>query len=176
MAGHVSLLRRTGHKDSNAQNRARGQRLLKHLKRLFAIVHRRDEYPSEAGFRNALARVWNELVCDATLESPRTREALALEERFYKDTEAYFRFITEPDIEPTSNLTEQALWFIAVQRRITQGTLGAAGQLWSERIWNVTGTCAIQDRSVFEFLVEAVTAHLTHQPAPSLLPEVKSSA
>lgn len=160
----------------DAQNRAHGQRLLQHLKRLFAIIHRRDEYPTEAGFRNSLARVRNELVYDATLESPHTREALALEERFYKDTEAYFRFITEPDIEPTNNLAEQALRFIAVQRRITQGTRGTAGQIWSERIWTVTGTCAIQDRSVFEFLIEAVTAHVTHQPAPSLLPEVKSSA
>jgi hypothetical protein len=68
------------------------------------------------------------------------------------------------------------LRFIAVQRRITHGTRSAAGQLWCERIWTVTGTCAIQDRSVFEFLVEAVMAQLTHQPAPSLPPEVKSSA
>jgi transposase len=160
----------------NAENRAHGQRLLSHLKRLFEIIHRRDEYPTETGFRQAMARVRNQLVWDTTCESPHTSEALALEDRYYKDTEAYFRFITEPDIEPTNNLAEQALRFIAVLRRITQGTRGATGRLWSERIWTVIGTCAIQDRSTFEFLVEAVTALVTQQPAPSLLPPIESSA
>ena len=73
-------------------------------------------------------------------------------------------------------LAEQALRFIAVLRRITQGTRGTTGRIWSERIWTVIGTCAIQDRSTFEFLVEAITAQITHQPAPSLLPRVESSA
>jgi hypothetical protein len=159
----------------NAENRAHGQQLLTHLKTLFEIIHRRDEYATEAGFRSALARVRNDLVYTATLDSPHTNEALALEERFYQHAESYFRFITEPDIAPTNNVAEQALRFIAIQRRITQGTRGTAGQLWCERIWTVIGTCDIQDQSVFQFMVAAVAAHFALQPAPSLIVPVNNS-
>ncbi len=155
----------------NAQNRVHGERLLDLLRKLFSVIHRRAEYPTAAGFRNALARLRNELVWAATMDSPHTREALALEERFYLHTESYFRFITDPDIEPTNNLAEQAIRFVAIQRRITQGTRGPTGQTWCERIWTAVATCQQQERSIFDYLLAAITAHFTHQPAPSLVPD-----
>jgi transposase len=109
--------------------------------------------------------VWN-----ATLESPGTREAEALAERFYQHFHSYFRFITEPDVEPTNNLAEQAIRFVAIHRRITQGTRGADGRRWCERIWTVIQTCGQQGRSVYQFLCAAVTAHFRARPAPSLVP------
>jgi hypothetical protein len=47
------------------------------------------------------------------MESPHTRKAVALEKRFYKHMESYFRFITEPGVEPTNNGAEQAIRFVA---------------------------------------------------------------
>lgn len=152
----------------NSKNQAYGKCLLEHLKKLFAIIHRRDEYDTPAGFRIALARVRNELVWAATMDSPHTREALALEERFYQHTESYFRFITEPEIDPTNNVVEQAFRFVAIQRRITQGTRGLTGQTWCERIWTVVATCEQQGRSIFDYLCAAVISHFAHQPIPSL--------
>ena len=110
-------------------------------------------------------------VWDATMESPHTAQALNLEERFYQHTESYFRFITTPGVEPTNNLAEQAIRFVAIHRRLTQGTRSEAGQTWCERIWTAIATCQQQGRSVFEFLHEAVTAYLASQPAPSLVPD-----
>jgi len=110
-------------------------------------------------------------VWDATMESPHTAEALNLEDRFYKHTESYFRFITTPGVEPTNNLAEQAIRFVAIHRRLTQGTRGESGQTWCERIWTAVVTCEQQGRSVFEFLCEAVAAHFASQPAPSLVPD-----
>ena len=91
-------------------------------------------------------------------------------ERFRKHADAYFRFITTPGVEPTNNLAEQALRFVVIQRRITQGTRGAAGRAWCERIWTAAATCRQQGRSAFDFLCRALHAHLAGQPAPSLLP------
>jgi len=91
-------------------------------------------------------------------------------ERFRRHGEAYFRFITTPGVEPTNNLAEQALRFVVIDRRITQGTRGEPGRRWCERIWTARASCAQQDRSVFRFLHDALTASLTGQPAPSLLP------
>lgn len=102
--------------------------MLGHLKKLFATIHRRETFASDATFQRALERIERDLVWDATAESPGTREARNLEERFYQHTESYFRFIAHPEIEPTNNLAEQVLRFVAIHRRITQGTRGEAGQ------------------------------------------------
>lgn len=155
----------------NAANRRYGELLLGHLRKLFGIIHERDRYASDMSFRCALAKVRNDLVLDALLELADTREAANLANRFENHLESYFRFITEPDVEPTNNLAEQAIRFVAIHRRMTQGTRGPAGQRWCERIWTVVTTCAQQSRSVFDFLVEAVTAHFQGAPAPSLLPD-----
>ena len=122
-------------------------------------------------FRRALAKVRNDLVVDAVLELVDTREAVNLANRFENHVDSYFQFITTPDVEPTNNLSEQAIRFVAIHRRMTQGTRGPAGQRWCERIWTVVTTCAQQSRAVFDFLVEAVTAHFQGTPAPSLLPD-----
>jgi transposase len=152
----------------DARNRTYGARLLEHLRQLFRTIHRRDAYASPAHFRRALERVRDELVWDATMESPHTSEALNLEERFYQHTESYFRFISTPNVEATNNLAEQVIRFVAIHRRLTQGTRGAWGQTWCERIWTIIATCAQQGRSVFGYLLEALLAHFACRPAPSL--------
>jgi transposase len=152
------------------KNQAHGRRLLEHLRKLFATIHRREQYVSDVTFRRALERIQGDLVWDATMESPHTPAALNLEERFFQHTESYFRFIAEPDIEPTNNLAEQVLRFVAIHRRLTQGTRGEAGQRWWERICTVVATCAQQSRSVFHFLCEAVSHFLADEPSPSLWP------
>jgi transposase len=154
----------------NKKNQAHGKRLLDDLRKLFRIIHRRHGYASPETFRRSLEAAQRDLVWDATMESPHTREAKALEERFYQHTESYFRFITEPNVEPTNNLAEHAMRFVAIHRRITQGTRSEEGRQWCERIWTVIHTCGQQRRSVFEFLCQAVEAHFKSQPAPSLEP------
>jgi len=88
------------------QNQAYGQRLVDDLRKLFGTIHRREEYASDATFRQALTRARNALLWDATLEAPATKEADNLAERFFQHSESHFRFISEPEIEPTNNLAE----------------------------------------------------------------------
>ncbi|MGH9652812.1 MAG: IS66 family transposase, partial [Bryobacteraceae bacterium] len=153
----------------NAENREYGQRLLGHLKKLFRTIHRREEFASEATFRASLERIAADICCDAFMESPGTRESENIAERFRLNTEGFFRFITTPGVEPTNNVAEQAIRFVAIHRRITQGTRGQTGQTWCERIWTAVGTCDKQRRSIFEFLHDAVRAYFAGVPAPSLL-------
>jgi transposase len=145
-----------------------GERLLERLRVLFRIIHRRERMRPEQ-FERALERQ-RKLIVQAATHPPWTREARNMAERFRQHADSYFRFITTPGVEPTNNLAEQALRFVVIDRRITQGTRGEAGRAWCERIWTVRATCAQQGRSVFEFLHDAVTASFTGQPAPSLLP------
>jgi transposase len=154
----------------DADNRDYGRRLLALLRKLFGAIHRREEYASEATFRRALERIRADLVWEATLEAPDTREAANLAERFYQHTDSYFRFITTPGIEPTNNLAEQAIRFVAIHRRLTQGTRGSVGQRWVERMATAVTTCAQQGRSAFEFFCHTVAASFGGHAAPSLLP------
>ena len=153
------------------KNREFGQRMLNQFRKLFGIIHRREEYKSEETFQRALGKARDALVWEATFESPHTAEASNLEERFYLNTESYFRFITTPGVEPTNNLAEQAIRFVAIHRRLTQGTRGVAGQKWVERVCTVIATCTQQGRSSFHFLYDAVHSYFAGDPSPSLVPD-----
>ena len=144
-----------------------GERLLEQLRKLFAIIHRRDAM-TPARFERALQRARGNILAVAK-RPPRRIEAQNMARRFRQHGDAYFRFITTPGVEPTNNLAEQAIRFVVIDRKVTQGTRGDAGQRWCERIWTTIATCVQQGRSVFDFLERAIHAHLTGQPAPSLL-------
>jgi transposase len=152
------------------QNRDYGRRVLALLKKLFATIHRRHEYASEEMFRRALVRWQNALAWEVGMEAADTREAGNLANRFYLHFEEYFRFISEPGIEPTNNLAEQVQRFVAIHRRMTQGTRSERGRGWWERMCTAVATCEQQARSSFQFLFDCVTAWIGGAPAPSLAP------
>ena len=121
------------------------------------------------GFARAMERIRREFLRQVR-RPPDRNEAWTLADRFRKHGDSYFTFLTTPGVEPTNNLTEQAIRFVVIDRKITQGTRGDRGQRWCERIWTLLATCAQQGRSAFEFLVDSITAHWLDLPKPSLLP------
>jgi transposase len=154
----------------NTKNQAYGQRVLKRLRALFAVIHER-ELSSKANFRTALQNAGDELWAEVVWRVPNTAEADNLAKRFEKHGESYLRFITTPGIEPTNNLAEQAIRFVVIDRKVTQGTRSTTGQRWLERIWTVMATCAQTGRSVFTFLHESLSAYYAKTPPPNLLPD-----
>jgi transposase len=152
----------------NSRNQAYGRRVQQAMREMFAVIHRRDEYPADE-FTIALQNAGDELVAQATYRVPSTNEAQNLAERFARHGTSYLRFITTPGVEPTNNLAEQAIRFVVIDRLVTQGSRSEAGRRWLERIWSAMATCAQQGRSVFEFLVESVQSHFNGHPGPALL-------
>jgi transposase len=151
------------------EDQAYGQRVRNALRKLFAVIHRRETMTA-AGFREALEVAREDVLRAATTRVPETKHSQNLAKRFRKHGEAYFRFITTPGVEPTNNLAEQAIRFVVIDRRITQGTRSEKGRRWCERIWTVIATCAQQGRSTFQFLLDSVQAYLSGTSPPSLLP------
>jgi transposase len=143
------------------------ERVLAKLRQLFRVIHRREKM-STGQFQKALEHARRELVQTAK-RAPMSSDAQNLAKRFRKYGPAYFRFITTPGVEPTNNLTEQALRFVVIDRRITQGTRGPMGRRWCERIWTTLATCRMQRRSAFEYLHHAIRSHFAERPVPSLL-------
>jgi transposase len=153
----------------HAKNRAYGRRVLTKLRDLFGTIHRREHFASEKTFRQALSERATDLWVEATKCVPYTREAEALAQRFHKHGIEYIQFVTTPGIEPTNNLAEQAIRFVVIDRKITQGSRCEEGRRWLERIWTTMATCAQQGKSVFHFIDETVRAFFRGTPCPSLL-------
>ena len=73
-------------------------------------------------------------------QAPQHRAAQNLAKRFRKHGAAYFQFITTPGVQPTNNLAEQAIRFVVLDRRVTQGTRSEASRQWNQRIWTTIAT------------------------------------
>jgi len=154
----------------DARDRAYGERLREALRRLFAVIHRREQL-SAAVFQGQLEAARAEVLRCGTRDVPATKHSRNLAQRLERHGESYFRFLTTPGVEPTNNLAEQAIRFVVLDRVVTQGTRSEAGNRWCERIWTVIATCSQQGRSVFEYLNAAVLAYFHQTEAPSLLPQ-----
>lgn len=157
--------------------------LLERSRRLFTAWHRRGEMTAE-GFERSM-RVHRDRFLELVRQPPESREARNLAARFaeveyvvgetgetgsYDQSLDYFRFMFAEGLEPTNNHSEQQIRHCVIDRRITQGTRGEAGQRYHERMWTAIATCKKQGRNFFSFLCESISAKLQNRPAPSLLP------
>lgn len=160
------------------QTQAYGKKLLNAVKRMFKCIHDAEEM-SPADFQSAMEKTKARILRIAIHEAPSRinddgkqalNHAQNMANRFRLHGEAYFRFITTPGMDPTNNVAEQAIRFIVIDRYVTQGTRSAKGREANQRLWTVIGTCALQGRSAFNFILQAVHAFFYDEPAPSLLP------
>lgn len=143
------------------------KKMLAGMRRLFGVIHRRASLTPEK-FQRALAQARAVLLARGR-RGPMRSAVQNLVQRFQEQGEAYFRFVTTPGIEPTNNLAEQALRFVVIDRRLTQGTRSVRGRHWCQRIWSAAATCRQQGRSFYLYLCSAVEAFLHRRPAPTLL-------
>jgi len=163
---------------SDPQTKAYGKKLLAAIKDMFKVIHDRENFTPNA-FDLAMEQAREAIMKAALTDVPsrldkngkeQNQEAFNMAKRFRENGKAYFQFISTPGMDPTNNIAEQAVRFVVIDRRITQGTRSEAGRETNERLWTVVGTCALQGRSAFEFILAAVHANFYGKPEPSLLP------
>jgi transposase len=151
----------------DAVTRRYGQKLLAKIKILFRLWHRREQMTREKWER--AARRAQDAVLARARRAPSRIEAQAIAKRFRDHGPYYFTFLAVPGVEPTNNSMEQRMRFVAMDRKVTQGTRGERGRRWCERMWTVMATCVQQGRSAFVFLYESIVAYFAGHAAPSLL-------
>ena len=102
---------------------------------------------------------------------PDHSEAINIKNRFVDGVDKwYFLFLERDGVSPTNNLSEQAIRFVVIDRRVTQGTRSWAGMRFCERAWTVVATCARHKRSVYDFFVDALNATYADATYPKLIP------
>jgi transposase len=142
--------------------------LLEWLKKMFKTLHRRDKLTAK-GYLSSMQKIKDGFLIKMR-RPPDHKLARKLARRFKgKAAKDYFRFLTEPNVEPTNNGTERQIRPVVIDRRITQGTRGDAGMRWCERIWTAIATCKKQQRNVFDFIHETIVAHWSNKKYPSLI-------
>lgn len=169
-------------KHPDQKTKAWAEQLLDRSRRLFSAWHRRDEMSADGFHRSMMTH--RDRFLELVRNPPSTKEAMNLAARFaiieyvsddsqetstYDLSQDYFRFMFAEGLEPTNNHSEQQIRQCVIDRRITQGTRGAAGQRYHERMWTMIATCKKQNRSVYSFLQASIIAKLQGQQAPSLL-------
>ncbi len=147
-----------------------GKKLLDHFRELFRIIHDHDNLGKKE-FATMLEKQKRKIIRFAKYKAPMAKEAQNMANRFRKHGNAYFQFITTPGIEPTNNIAEQAIRFIVIYRRVSQGTRSINGRHACERFWTVIGTCTLQAKSAFNFIKDALHAYFNNLNAPTLIPD-----
>ena len=151
-----------------------GTKMLDALRELFHTIHEREHMSSER-FAAQLEEKKDAVLKAGTGYVPARSEAENMAKRLRENGKSYFTFITTPQIDPTNNCAEQAIRFVVIYRKVSQGTRSPKGRTACERFFTVVATCARQGKSAFAFIKEALEKHSAGLPSPSLLPVVNSS-
>ncbi len=156
--------------DAVTRNFAR--RLLKPIRKMFALIHRRDQI-SASRYQRALTKCKG-MILNLIRRAPDRHEPRKLKKRFRDHGRWYFTFMDHGHlpaaaVEPTNNATERQIRFVVLDRKVTQGTKGVIGNLWCERIWSTVATCRQRDKPIFGFLLDTFNAHLREKLTPSLI-------
>ena len=143
--------------------------LLDILRKIFELYKTRHmRHPG--CYKSAIKKLKKEFL-QKVRRPPDHREAINIKSRFIKGGhKRYFLFLKRQGVSPTNNATEQAIRFVIIDRRVTQGTRSWAGMRWCERAWTVVATCARHDRSIYQFFVNALNATYAGTPYPKLIP------
>jgi transposase len=90
-------------------------------------------------------------------------------ENILKLESALWTFVTKDEVQPTNNFMERLMRLAVLWRKRSFGCNSDKGCRYVERILTVVQTCRLRDRSVVEYLHDAVRAHREGTPSPNLL-------
>ena len=152
-----------------------GERILIDAKRMFDRWHQvRDGTLSSNDFQAQMEPIQTSIVAALTEGAAGTKESdsktAATCKRLLVLKDALWLFVRVPGIEPTNNLAERSIRHYVIWRKISFGTQSKRGSEYAERIMTTVGSCKLQGRNVFDFIAQAVRAHLAADVQPSLIP------
>ena len=154
-------------------SRAIGEALLSCAEKLFHQWHRfKLGSLSQSTFRSYLS----ELRCDIRLklqdglESGHSKTQATCANLLQHEA-AMYTFGRVDGIEPTNNLAEQLIRPAVLWRKGSYGVQSSAGSDFIERIFTAAQSLYLQNRNLFDWLSLSLTASISGNPPPSLLPD-----
>ena len=108
------------------------------------------------------------LLDNAARKSTRTKYHRGIANNLLKIWPALWTFVTVPGVQPTNNAAERALRGPVIHRKLSHGTQSNDGERFIERALSASVTCRLQQRSLYTYLRELLTAQAQGDPLPTL--------
>ena len=113
-----------------------------------------------------------ETLLDQTSRNAPGEKARGIARDLLGRTDELWRFLDDPLVHPTNNLAERLLRYAVIYRKLSFGTDSPDGSRYIERLLTTAATLSLQNRNLFDYLTDGMTAFFAGKPAPSLLPAV----
>jgi transposase len=101
-------------------------------------------------------------------KAPRYKRTRGLAKNLLKIWAALWTFAKVNGVTPTNNHAERALRSAVIYRKLSLGSQSEQGETRIARLLSAHTTCRLQDRSLFDYLADALTHHARGTPVPLL--------
>ncbi len=161
----------TAHSEGLAAQKEFGEAGLRIAKDVFAARERFQRHGDRARLKREVAPLRRELraLLQRGSKGKRQRLTRGFSKNLLRIRPGLWTFVTVAGVEPTNNAAERGLRGAVIHRKLSLGSQSERGERTIERLLSVSQTCRLQGRSLFGFLVEAITATSRASPAPSLV-------
>jgi transposase len=116
----------------------------------------------------ALRRRYKPIIRSFAAKRTRNKRCRGMAKNLLKVWPALWTFASHDDVQPTNNHAERGLRSAVIYRKLSLGSQSQDGELRIARLLSAHTTCRLQDRSLFAYLSDAITAHARGDPVPLL--------
>ena len=161
----------TAHSEGMAEQKRFGDDGLQIARELFAAWH---DYQADGDRARLQARTTplqaklRKLLEHAARKSPRTRYHRQFAKNLLNRWPALWTFTHTDGVEPTNNHAERGLRGAVIYRKLSLGSQSEQGERTIERLLSASITCRLQQRSLFAYLTDVLTARTRGDPIPAL--------
>ncbi len=115
-----------------------------------------------------LRREFKPIIARYASKRARNKYCRGMARNLIKTWPALWTFAARDGVQPTNNHAERALRSAVIYRKLSLGSQSHGGERRIERLLSAHTTCRLQDRSLFVYLTDALTAHARGDPVPLL--------
>jgi transposase len=108
------------------------------------------------------------LLEQAARKSTKTKRHRLFAKHLLKRWPALWTFTTVAGVEPTNNHAERRLRGAVIHRKLSLGSQSEHGERTIERLLSASITCRLQQRSLFAYLADVLSASIRGDPIPLL--------
>ena len=161
----------TAHSEGMSEQKRFGEGGLQIARELFAAWH---DYQADADRARLQARTTplqaklRKLLEHAARKSPRTKYHRQFAKNLLNRWPALWTFTHTDGVEPTNNHAERGLRGAVIYRKLSLGSQSEQGERTIERLLSASITCRLQQRSLFAYLTDVLTARTRGDPIPAL--------
>jgi len=161
----------TAHSEGLAAQKAFGEAGLVLAGRLFQAWDEFREHGDRALLLERVAPFKQELrtlLEQAARKSTKTKYHRLFARNLLKRWPALWSFTLVDGVEPTNNHAERGLRGAVIYRKLSLGSQSERGERTIERLLSASLTCRLQERSLFAYLSDVLTASIRGDPIPAL--------